>query len=138
MRPIQSICMRMTAADMVLTVLPMFHVGGLNIQTIPALFAGATVVLLRQFDVDHFTRRLMTHPVTLTLIVPTIMLLLMAIHVGPRASRPVCESFRSVQRWCPKAWFRKSVIGVFHWCRFMVLPRPVRLRLIHHAEDAAA
>jgi len=67
----------MTAADMVLTVLPMFHVGGLNIQTIPALFAGATVVLLRQFDVDQFYQALEDHPVTLTLIVPTIMLLLM-------------------------------------------------------------
>ena len=68
----------MTAADMVLTVLPMFHVGGLNIQTIPALFAGATVVLLRQFDVDHFYQAIDEHPVTLTLIVPTIMHLLMA------------------------------------------------------------
>jgi fatty-acyl-CoA synthase len=68
----------MTADDIVLTVLPMFHVGGLNIQTIPALFAGATVVLLRQFDVDQFYQALDDHPVTLTLIVPTIMLLLMA------------------------------------------------------------
>jgi len=68
----------MTADDVVLTVLPMFHVGGLNIQTIPAMFAGATVVLLRQFDVDHFYQAFEEHPVTLTLIVPTIMLLLMA------------------------------------------------------------
>jgi len=68
----------MTSADTVLTVLPMFHVGGLNIQTIPALFAGATVVLLRQFDVDSFYQAFEEQPVTLTLIVPTIMLLLMA------------------------------------------------------------
>ena len=68
----------MTPADMVLTVLPMFHVGGLNIQTMPALFAGATVVLLRQFDVDLFYHALEEHPITLTLVVPTIMLLLMA------------------------------------------------------------
>jgi len=68
----------MTEDDMVLTVLPMFHVGGLNIQTIPALFAGATVVLLRQFDVDSFYQAFEEQPVTLTLIVPTIMLLLMA------------------------------------------------------------
>ena len=33
----------MTAADHVLTVLPMFHVGGLNIQTTPVLQAGGTV-----------------------------------------------------------------------------------------------
>jgi len=36
--------------DVVLTVLPMFHVGGLNIQTVPALYAGATVVLLPRFE----------------------------------------------------------------------------------------
>ncbi len=68
----------MSAADMVLTILPMFHVGGLNIQTTPALFAGATVVLLRQFDIDLFYQALEQYPVTLTLVVPTIMLLLMA------------------------------------------------------------
>ncbi|MCC7046416.1 MAG: AMP-binding protein [Alphaproteobacteria bacterium] len=40
----------MTAEDRVLTVLPMFHVGGLNIQTLPALRAGAEVLLHRRFD----------------------------------------------------------------------------------------
>ncbi|MEQ8697045.1 MAG: AMP-binding protein, partial [Bauldia litoralis] len=32
----------MTAADHILTALPMFHVGGMNIQTTPAIHAGAT------------------------------------------------------------------------------------------------
>lgn len=40
----------MTRADHVLTVLPMFHVGGMNIHTTPALHAGATVTLHRRFD----------------------------------------------------------------------------------------
>ena len=35
----------LTSADVVLTTLPLFHVGGLNIQTMPALHAGRTVVL---------------------------------------------------------------------------------------------
>ncbi len=39
----------MTAQDHVLTVLPLFHVGGLNIQTTPALQLGATVTLLPRF-----------------------------------------------------------------------------------------
>jgi fatty-acyl-CoA synthase len=39
----------MTAQDHVLTVLPMFHVGGLNIQTTPALHLGATVTLHPRF-----------------------------------------------------------------------------------------
>jgi fatty-acyl-CoA synthase len=39
----------MTANDHVLTVLPMFHVGGLNIQTTAALHLGATVTLHARF-----------------------------------------------------------------------------------------
>ena len=39
----------MTAADHILTVLPLFHVGGLNIQTTPALQIGATVTLHPRF-----------------------------------------------------------------------------------------
>jgi fatty-acyl-CoA synthase len=37
-------------ADHVLTVLPLFHVGGLCIQTLPALHAGAKVTLHARFD----------------------------------------------------------------------------------------
>jgi len=39
----------LSATDHVLTALPMFHVGGLNIQTTPALQAGASVTLHRRF-----------------------------------------------------------------------------------------
>ena len=39
-----------TGQDHVLTVLPMFHVGGMNIQTTPAIHAGATVTILPRFD----------------------------------------------------------------------------------------
>jgi fatty-acyl-CoA synthase len=39
-----------TAADRVLSFLPMFHVGGLNILTLPALRAGATVILQDRFE----------------------------------------------------------------------------------------
>ena len=68
----------MTTDDIVLTVLPMFHVGGLNIQTMPALITGATVMILRQFEVDHFYKAFDRSPITLTLVVPTVMHLLMA------------------------------------------------------------
>ena len=36
--------------DVVLTVAPLFHIGGLNIYSIPALYRGAAVVLHAQFD----------------------------------------------------------------------------------------
>ena len=38
------------STDHILTVLPMFHVGGLNIHTTPALYAGATVTLHGSFE----------------------------------------------------------------------------------------
>jgi fatty-acyl-CoA synthase len=40
------------ADDVILTTLPLFHVGGLNNQTTPALKAGCTVVLHPKFDPD--------------------------------------------------------------------------------------
>ncbi|MCP4414915.1 MAG: long-chain fatty acid--CoA ligase [Gammaproteobacteria bacterium] len=63
---------------MVLTLLPMFHVGGLNIQTLPALSTGATVVLLSKFETELFYQAFEHYPLTLTLVVPTIMHALMA------------------------------------------------------------
>jgi fatty-acyl-CoA synthase len=52
----------MTAEDHVLTVLPMFHVGGLNIQTTPALQLGATVTLLARFAPQSALEAMLEHP----------------------------------------------------------------------------
>ncbi len=57
-------------ADRVLTVLPMFHVGGLNILTSPALYAGATVVLHRRFDAEATLRAMVEDRPTLLVLVP--------------------------------------------------------------------
>ena len=40
----------MTGADRILSALPLFHVGGLNIQTLPAFAMGAEVLLEAHFD----------------------------------------------------------------------------------------
>ena len=40
----------MTRGDHVLTAITMFHVGGINIQTTPALHLGATVTIAQRFD----------------------------------------------------------------------------------------
>ena len=60
----------MTAGDKVLTVLPMFHVGGLNIQTTPALYAGATVVLHAKFDPVQTAEAISRQRPSLTVLVP--------------------------------------------------------------------
>ena len=61
---------RLQAADVVLTVLPMFHVGGLCIQTLPALWAGAQVLLHARFDPAATLEAIAAQRPTLTLQVP--------------------------------------------------------------------
>jgi fatty-acyl-CoA synthase len=67
-----------TPEDRVLTVLPLFHVGGLNIQTTPALQAGAEVILHPRFDPDAFFDSVARDRPTLTLLVPAVMQALVA------------------------------------------------------------
>ena len=61
----------LTPADHVLSVLPMFHVGGLCIQTLPALHAGATVTLHARFDAAAWLTDVARRRPTLSLMVPT-------------------------------------------------------------------
>jgi fatty-acyl-CoA synthase len=60
----------MTVRDHILTVLPMFHVGGLNIQTTPALKVGATVTLHDRFDPGTFLAAVAADRPSLTVLVP--------------------------------------------------------------------
>jgi fatty-acyl-CoA synthase len=62
----------LTSADHALTVLPLFHVGGLNIQTTPALQAGATVTLHARFAPDATLAAIGEDKPTLTVLVPAI------------------------------------------------------------------
>jgi fatty-acyl-CoA synthase len=57
-------------SDHVLTALPMFHVGGLNNQTLPALLAGATVTLHRRFDPGLWLADVAARKPTVSLLVP--------------------------------------------------------------------
>jgi fatty-acyl-CoA synthase len=60
----------MTGADHVLTVLPMFHVGGLNIQTTPALQVGATVTVHARFAPGATLEAIERDQPTLIVLVP--------------------------------------------------------------------
>ena len=60
----------LTRADRVLTTLPVFHVGGLCIQTLPALHAGATVFLHPKFDAAETLAAIARDAITLTVLVP--------------------------------------------------------------------
>jgi fatty-acyl-CoA synthase len=77
----------LTAADHVLTVLPLFHVGGLCIQTLPALLAGASLSLHARFDAAAALAALLhgrPRP-SLTLQVPATLQALMALPEWPAA-----------------------------------------------------
>ncbi|TGN88818.1 long-chain-fatty-acid--CoA ligase [Bradyrhizobium yuanmingense] len=63
----------MTSDDHVLTVLPFFHVGGLNIQTTPALQLGATVTVHARFTPDAALAAIERERPTLTVMVPAIL-----------------------------------------------------------------
>jgi fatty-acyl-CoA synthase len=60
----------LVSGDHVLTVLPLFHVGGLCIQTLPALVAGACVTLHARFEAGAFLDAVRLHRPSLTLMVP--------------------------------------------------------------------
>lgn len=62
----------MTSDDHVLTVLPFFHVGGLNIQTTPALHLGATVTIHARFTPETALAAIGHDRPTLTVMVPAI------------------------------------------------------------------
>lgn len=58
------------ADDAVLSTLPLFHVGGLCIQTLPALLAGVPVVLHPRFDPQAWLDEVFSGATTLSLLVP--------------------------------------------------------------------
>ncbi len=60
----------LSAADRILTTLPLFHVGGLNILTTPALAAGASVVLHPKFDPEATLAAIERERISLTVLVP--------------------------------------------------------------------
>jgi fatty-acyl-CoA synthase len=60
----------LTSDDRVLTTLPLFHVGGLNILTLPAFHSGASVYLHEQFDPVATIEAIERGRITLTVLVP--------------------------------------------------------------------
>ena len=83
----------LTSADRVLTTLPLFHVGGLNIQTVPALHAGASVTLHAKFDPEATFDTIERERITLAVLVPA---QLMAMMESPRWESADLSSLRMI------------------------------------------
>jgi fatty-acyl-CoA synthase len=83
----------MTSNDVILTVLPLFHVGGLNNQTTAGFYNGATVILHRIFDPEQALNSIVHENVTLTIMLPAHMPLL---HALPHWEESDLSSLRAV------------------------------------------
>jgi fatty-acyl-CoA synthase len=68
----------MSAADNALNVLPLFHVGGLNVLSTPAFYCGATLTLHRRFGPAGALAALQDGGVTLAVLVPAMIQAMMA------------------------------------------------------------
>ena len=99
----------LTDQDTVLTVLPLFHVGGLCIQTLPALSVGATVLLHARFDASATLSTLENERPSLTLQVPAT---LKALSEHPRWSHTDLGSLRAV--WAGSSVLPPGPVAAFH------------------------
>ncbi|KXA96289.1 hypothetical protein AKJ37_05620 [candidate division MSBL1 archaeon SCGC-AAA259I09] len=62
----------MTAKDTTLTVLPLFHTGGLNLFTTPTIYQGGTLVLQRKFDPEETLEIIERENISIVFAVPAI------------------------------------------------------------------
>jgi fatty-acyl-CoA synthase len=99
----------LTSEAHILTTLPLFHVGGMNIQTLPALHAGATVTLHARFDPAATLTALGSGQITLTVLVPTQM---KALAKHPLWQETSLDSLRAVTT--GSTTVSASVIEPFH------------------------
>ncbi|MBU4278298.1 MAG: o-succinylbenzoate--CoA ligase [Proteobacteria bacterium] len=65
-----------TSSDRNLVALPMFHIGGIGLFTLPMLYVGGTVVIQRSFDPAEMIRLFGQENITVCLVVPAIWLFL--------------------------------------------------------------
>ncbi len=94
--------------DVVATMLPLFHVGGLCIQTLPALYAGAQVILHERFSADAALDCFEAQRPTLTLQVPATM---KALVEHPRWPGADLSSLRAV--WAGSSLLPQALVDAF-------------------------
>lgn len=99
----------MAPDDCVLTVLPLFHVGGLCLQTLPALYAGARVILHARFDAAATLATIATDGPSLTLQVPAT---LKALLDHPDWPGTCLASLRAV--WAGSSTLPQNLVDAFH------------------------
>ncbi len=98
-----------SATDIVASMLPMFHVGGLCIQTLPALLVGASLRLLPRFEAGAALACFAHERPTLTLQVPAT---LQALIAHPQWPATPLASLRAV--WAGSSLLPRAYLDAFH------------------------
>ncbi|HJY96875.1 MAG TPA: AMP-binding protein [Streptosporangiaceae bacterium] len=103
----------LTAADEILTAVPMFHSGGLFIHTTPGLCAGATVTIHREFNPGLLLEDVQRYRVTLLACVPAMTFALAAHPAWHQADLSSLRSVLTGSTFVPRAavepWQRRGV-----------------------------
>jgi fatty-acyl-CoA synthase len=91
----------LTADDITLTYLPMFHTGGLNALTLSILLIGGTVLIANDFDAEQAIHLIETEKCTISLMVPTMYHLITQTKAFQTATFPHMKTFLSGGAPCP-------------------------------------
>ncbi|MEN8195141.1 MAG: AMP-binding protein, partial [Pseudomonadota bacterium] len=104
---------QMTSRDHILTVLPMFHVGGMNIQTTPAVHTGATVTIQQKFDPGDTLAAIARSRATLLLAVPAVSQAMLAhpdwAKTDVSSLRNVCVGSSAVPEAVIRPWLDRGI-----------------------------
>ncbi|MDQ0256905.1 fatty-acyl-CoA synthase [Evansella vedderi] len=87
--------------DTTLTILPMFHTGGINALTLPVLHAGGTVVIYSQFKPQAILEGLLSYQCTVVLMVPTMYRAFIKLEDFQKETFPHMDVFLSGGAPCP-------------------------------------
>jgi fatty-acyl-CoA synthase len=101
--------LQLKATDLIASVLPLFHVGGLCIQTLPALYAGARVSLQPRFEPGAWLDAVQRERPSLSLLVPAAM---KALVEHPAWASSNLGSLRAV--WAGSSVLPDALVDAFH------------------------
>ncbi|MFT4414868.1 acyl-CoA synthetase [Fredinandcohnia humi] len=91
----------LTANDVTLTYMPMFHTGGLNALSIPILMMGGKVVIANQFEPERAIQMINQEGCTIVLLVPTMYHMIVKSKYFKDVSFPTMHTFLSGGAPCP-------------------------------------
>lgn len=97
-----------TSSDVFLTLLPLVHVGGIGLFTLPALLMGARVVMPRKYEPDQALRLIESEKATIVMGVPAVWQMLQASPLFKTTDLSSVRMFYNGGDRCPL-----SVVGTF-------------------------